>query len=57
MWHKTGLNVYRVQLTNDRLKLIRVFGNISDDQLTTTQAKADRTYGAAAKSGYHDGKF
>lgn len=46
---KTALNIYRVQLTNDRLKLIGVFGNIpAMTQLTATQAKADRTYGAAA---------
>jgi len=46
---KTGLNVYRVQLANDRLKLIGVFGNIpAMTKLTTAQAKADRTYGAEA---------
>ncbi|MFD1454392.1 hypothetical protein ACFQ44_01705 [Levilactobacillus lanxiensis] len=47
--NKTALNIYRVQLTNDRLKLIGVFGNIpAMTQLTATQAKADRPYGAAA---------
>jgi len=46
---KVALNVYRVKLTNDRLKLIGVFGNIpAMTQLTATQAKADQTYGAAA---------
>jgi len=46
---KTALNIYRVQLINDRLKLIGVFGNIpAMTQLTAVQAKADRTDGAAA---------